>query len=187
MPLITTVLCERPVGWQYGVTLFFNAMRPGLWAKHDQHYGTDFGVGIGTPVRASADGIVNLYHDEFGFGHNIVLTPDEDKRGWHIFGHLSRFAVQDGQRVKAGDVIGYSGNTGNCAGLLDRLKDGSIVERLIDGAWRKVDAKSGALIDAGAHLHFEVRLGGTTPDKVVAVMFRRPVNERGQQDGYEYA
>lgn len=89
------------------------------------HTGTDFGVAIGTPVRATSAGtIVFVGGDGASGSMNGVrangqgMTIDLRRADGLIqrFGHLSRYNVATGQTVNAGDVIGYSGNTGFSTG-----------------------------------------------------------------------
>ena len=75
------------------------------------HYGTDFSLKIGTPVYATGDGVVKLTNSSFsGYGKQIEIN--------HGFGyvtkyaHLNEFLVKKGQKVKRGQIIAYSGNSG---------------------------------------------------------------------------
>lgn len=75
------------------------------------HYGTDFSVNKGTPVYATGDGEVKFTRSSFsGYGKQIEIN--------HGFGyvtkyaHLNEFLVKKGQKVKRGQIIAYSGNTG---------------------------------------------------------------------------
>jgi hypothetical protein len=79
------------------------------------HDGVDIGCPIGTPLVAVTDGLILLARtDQFG-GLYIDLKMDDD--GWRArYVHLSSFNVREGQRVKAGDIIGYSGNSGRSTG-----------------------------------------------------------------------
>ena len=76
----------------------------------DFHAGLDISADQGEPVRATADGLVVTarYHGNFG---NLVVLDHGFSIGTR-YGHLSRFAVAEGQRVSRGDVIGYVGSTG---------------------------------------------------------------------------
>jgi len=67
----------------------------------------------GTPVYATHDGVVQLARDTYPAGNHIWLVGDHFKTG---YSHLRDFAVQDGQSVKRGDVIGYVGSTGDSSG-----------------------------------------------------------------------
>ena len=74
------------------------------------HQGQDFAVPTGTPVFAPADGIVKRAYYIGGFGNHIKL---EHSSGYTTtFSHLSEIFVRHGQKVKRGDVIGETGNTG---------------------------------------------------------------------------
>lgn len=78
------------------------------------HNGIDFAVDIGTPVVAAADGRVSVAgQDLTGYGLHIRV---EHTFGMTLYGHLSSLLVVSGQQVKAGEVIGLSGNSGNSTG-----------------------------------------------------------------------
>jgi murein DD-endopeptidase MepM/ murein hydrolase activator NlpD len=67
----------------------------------------------GAPVYATHAGVVQLARDTYPAGNHIWLIGDHFKTG---YSHLKDFAVQDGQTVKRGDVIGYVGSTGESSG-----------------------------------------------------------------------
>lgn len=103
----------RPVDKQYVITLPFGAIRYGLWATHDDHWGTDFGCPVGTPCYAAEDGIIFSAEDPAGWGHYLMLQSGND---YYIYGHLSEWKVAAGDQVKKGQLIGLTGCTGNCHG-----------------------------------------------------------------------
>jgi hypothetical protein len=75
------------------------------------HYGLDFTSPKGTKVRATGDGkIVRIRKDKSGYGNNI--TVDHGYGYESFYAHLKDIDVQQGQRVKKGEVIGSVGNTG---------------------------------------------------------------------------
>lgn len=82
------------------------------WAH--RHTGQDFAVPPGTPVRAVGDGTVVVAGCGDGFGNQIVVRHD-DGYCTH-YAHLSVLEVAPGQRVRAGERIGRSGNSGNSTG-----------------------------------------------------------------------
>lgn len=81
-----------------------------------QHTGVDFAAPTGTPIRASADGVVDVAGPSGGYGNLIVL------KHWGsyttAYGHMSRFApgMHKGVKVRQGDVIGFVGSTGWATG-----------------------------------------------------------------------
>jgi len=78
------------------------------------HNGTDFHATFGTPVYAVLGGTVQTKPNYGGAGNAILVTL-ADGNQMHYF-HLSKFAVDDGATVQAGDLIGYVGSTGNSTG-----------------------------------------------------------------------
>lgn len=88
------------------------------WAAHkrrnppSQEAGVDYYCRIGTPVKAPAAGRVSFTGDSIGPATGRYVTIDfDDGRRFRAL-HLSRRVVNAGQRVKAGQVIGYSGASG---------------------------------------------------------------------------
>lgn len=73
--------------------------------------GLNIGVVKGTPIRASADGVVAYSGDEIGvFGGLILLNHGS---GWvTAYGHADKLNVTRGQKIKAGDIIGLAGDSG---------------------------------------------------------------------------
>jgi murein DD-endopeptidase MepM/ murein hydrolase activator NlpD len=78
------------------------------------HAGIDIAAPFGTPVRAPADGIVLKAGFANGYGREIVI--DHGNGIQTLYGHLSGFAVTDGERVRRGQVIGYLGDSGHSTG-----------------------------------------------------------------------
>ncbi|HEX6136046.1 MAG TPA: M23 family metallopeptidase [Casimicrobiaceae bacterium] len=80
------------------------------------HKGTDFAAPIGTPVRVTADGVVEFAGEQNGYGNVIIVK--HDGRYSTVYAHLSRFAggMRNGERVRQGETIGYVGQTGWATG-----------------------------------------------------------------------
>ena len=107
-----------PLTQRFGETAFAkaNALRYGK----PFHDGTDFGLPSGTRLVSSADGII------IGTGNTDIVSRCQSWGKWiaikHGFGlttlyaHLSLVKVRLGQKVKMGELIGYSGNTGFSTG-----------------------------------------------------------------------
>jgi murein DD-endopeptidase MepM/ murein hydrolase activator NlpD len=85
--------------------------------RQSAHKGIDFQMSDHTPLRSIKDGTVEKILD-FGnqnAGKCIKIKFEDGNTG--IYGHLSEFAnIKEGQHVNAGDLIGYSGNSGNVVG-----------------------------------------------------------------------
>jgi len=75
-----------------------------------EHKGLDFTASKGTPVYATGDGRIGTAHYSDSYGNVIYLIHGHDYET--RYAHLSQFNVQEGQRVKRGQVIGYVGSTG---------------------------------------------------------------------------
>lgn len=107
------------------------------WTTYPDHSGVDIPISVGTPIYASADGVVKMTQTGLGnmwgmscpgwtsYGNCVFLTHANGVET--RYGHMSNLIVSQGNTVKRGQIIGYSGNTGN---------------------------------SSGPHLHFEVLLGG---------------------------
>jgi peptidoglycan LD-endopeptidase LytH len=79
------------------------------------HQGTDIFAAFGTPIVASGPGVVNARGHHAVGGLSVWVTGD-DKMSFY-YAHLERFSdVRPGDRVEAGTVLGYVGDTGNAEG-----------------------------------------------------------------------
>lgn len=74
------------------------------------HGGIDIRAKSGTPILATADGIISKASLEGNWGNLIVITHADGYETWYA--HLKGFNINKDQKVKQGDVIGYVGNTG---------------------------------------------------------------------------
>ncbi|MFZ9719248.1 MAG: M23 family metallopeptidase [Chitinophagaceae bacterium] len=79
------------------------------------HAGLDFAAPQGTPIYATADGIVTTAgFSDAGFGNHVIISHGFNYET--LYGHMFRVKARKGQRVKRGEVIGYVGNTGKSTG-----------------------------------------------------------------------
>ena len=78
------------------------------------HYGQDITVNNRTPIYAPADGIVKSARYMGGFGKSLKI--DHGFGYTTFYAHLSKFNIERGKKIKRGDLIGYSGNTGRSTG-----------------------------------------------------------------------
>jgi murein DD-endopeptidase MepM/ murein hydrolase activator NlpD len=85
----------------------------GKWWSKGYHTGVDYAVPVGTDVLAVADGKIEAANWGKSYGTQLVQSCDG---GYFIYAHLSQALVKPGDKVKAGQVIAKSGNTGNSTG-----------------------------------------------------------------------
>jgi murein DD-endopeptidase MepM/ murein hydrolase activator NlpD len=108
----------KPVDSKFKVTQGYGA-KSKLY-KSGMHKGVDFGVPVGTPVYACVAGVVTDLHWGAAFGNHIILACNNFADGtpglWLGFMHLSKIKVKPGQKIKAGQIIGYSGASGHVTG-----------------------------------------------------------------------
>lgn len=83
--------------------------------KRQYHNGLDIPSPVGSPVIAPFDGVVSFTESATG-GIQLILRHDGGLRAG--FAHLSEYAkgISSGARVKEGDIIAYTGNTGRTTG-----------------------------------------------------------------------
>ena len=92
----------------------FGMRRHPLLGGWRPHLGVDLAAPTGTPVYATADGVVSAAGRRGGYGLSITL---EHRQGLETrYAHMSRINVVHGQGVKQGNVIGWVGSTGLSTG-----------------------------------------------------------------------
>lgn len=75
-----------------------------------KHEGMDIINEVGTPVYATADGVVEFAGHQGGYGIAVQINHGYSLKT--LYGHLSKILVNDGQQIKRGQLIARSGNTG---------------------------------------------------------------------------
>ncbi len=108
----------RPVKDQPGIKLSsgFGYRVDPMFKVSKMHQGIDFSARQGTPIYATADGVVvsNELYGGRGFGKHLTISHGY---GYHtLYAHMSKVVRRQGQRIKRGDLIGYVGNTGKSTG-----------------------------------------------------------------------
>jgi murein DD-endopeptidase MepM/ murein hydrolase activator NlpD len=94
-------------GW---LSSSYGNRRDPFTGNRDFHPGLDISADSGEPVLATADGLIVSAERNGSYGNLVVV-----EHGFGIvtkYGHLSRFGVGAGQRVRRGHVVGYVGSTG---------------------------------------------------------------------------
>ena len=83
------------------------------------HRGDDLCAAEGTEIYAAADGVVLAAQEHYSWGNFVEIDHGTDANGLRwvtLYAHMKSCAVQVGQTVTAGQVIGYLGHTGNTTG-----------------------------------------------------------------------
>ena len=80
------------------------------------HYGDDYGVPIGSPIIAAASGVVSKVRHGWGGGYGNYIIIKHGNGTETLYAHLSKTNVVVGQRVRRGERIASSGNTGRSTG-----------------------------------------------------------------------
>jgi murein DD-endopeptidase MepM/ murein hydrolase activator NlpD len=112
-PASVSIPSRMPVNGAALTSGFGMRWHPVIGGRH-QHKGVDLAQPVGSPVYATADGVVSRADWFSSYGLYISL-----EHGGNIqtrYGHLSRLNVAAGQTVHKGDLIGYVGTTGRSTG-----------------------------------------------------------------------
>ena len=96
------------------------------------HKGTDYRAAVGTSVYAMNSGFVRIAHRYSDYGGTVVIDHGQGVQTFYM--HMSKLKVKPGQKVKSGQLIGLSGNTGYALGphlhLTVRVHDVSVDPQL---------------------------------------------------------
>lgn len=108
--LITSFInpLNTPITSEFGNKRVYNN------ALQSFHSGTDFKASVGTPIYASAQGIVKIAKNRFYAGNSVVL--DHGYGVYSCYYHLDSLNVHEGQMVSQNELLGYSGSTGRVTG-----------------------------------------------------------------------
>lgn len=110
------VLATIPSVWPIEgfITSRFGSRPDPFTGRNEHHKGLDISARMGTPIYAPGKGTVTFSGVENGYGNTIVL-----QHGGGIttrYAHMSRRAVNEGQTVQRGQILGYVGSTGRSSG-----------------------------------------------------------------------
>lgn len=75
-----------------------------------QHLGADLEASVGTKVYAVNGGVVRFLRESSAYGKTMII--DHGLGIYSLYLHLDEFKAEKGQKVKRGDIVGHSGNTG---------------------------------------------------------------------------
>ena len=100
-------------GCTYITSRFGNRWHP-IFNEWRYHSGLDIGAGYGSAVVASDSGTVCMAEVNGGYGNCVMINHGNGY--YSLYGHLSGYAVSNGQSVTKGQTIGYVGDTGWATG-----------------------------------------------------------------------
>jgi murein DD-endopeptidase MepM/ murein hydrolase activator NlpD len=109
-------LLKSPLRYSYISSYFSKRRFHPILKVWRPHHGLDYSAPTGTPVSSIGDGIVTYKGWRGGYGNLVEIKHKNNFKT--RYGHLSKYAkgLYKGQRVKAGDLIGYVGSTGLSTG-----------------------------------------------------------------------
>ena len=105
-----------PAGWPIIGRLmdgFGHRMDP-FSGEGAMHTGVDISAPMGTPIKATADGIVMYANWNAGYGRCVIV--DHGNGYQTLYGHMSHIDVVDGQEIRQGEVVGLVGSSGRSTG-----------------------------------------------------------------------
>ena len=112
IPAISPVTTDRSI---YRLSSSFGYRADPFSGRTKRHTGVDFALKPGNPIYATGDGVVESVKFElFGYGNQVLIN--------HGFGYKTRYAhlktvgVAEGMKIKRGECIGLSGNSGRSSG-----------------------------------------------------------------------
>ncbi|MDR2979310.1 MAG: M23 family metallopeptidase [Bacteroidales bacterium] len=108
--MLAAIPAIRPLKNMYRITSGFGNRYHPILKTLRPHTGIDIAAPKGTPVYATADGVVSYEAAGSGYGITVILNHGYSYQT--VYGHLSKKVVKVGQKVKRGQIIGYVGNTG---------------------------------------------------------------------------
>ena len=169
------------------------------FATENSHRGDDLCADEGTEIYAAADGVVLAAQEHYSWGNFVEIDHGTDADGlrWAtLYAHMQSCAVQVGQTVTAGQVIGYVGSTGNTTGNACHFEmqvNGTLVEPRYFTAYGGSDAAELTQEKADEILAEAVRRAAsdqtTAVDGAAALsgvdLFTLPVAPPPQVSGYD--
>lgn len=185
---------EGDAGWllKHDIWQKFGAYTGGLGFNGGQHYGVDFGMKPGTPVKAVAGGKVSKVWNDYGGGKSMEIDLGNGLTNWYM--HLNEQLKKKGDTVGVGDLIAKSGNTGNFTAGSGHLhfqlnKNGKPQANVLEwlkglggGGGKKKPSAWGSTIDKAAK-KMGVKLSGGQRKGLIAQIARESNGDAGVTQG----
>ena len=112
---VTAIPSAQPIHGSVNFTSGFGVRSDPFRGRAAMHGGIDLAGPMGTPIYATADGVVSRSEwNNGGYGNLVEINHGQGIQT--RYGHLSRLIAQPGQRVRRGDLIGLMGSTGRSTG-----------------------------------------------------------------------
>lgn len=105
-----------PLRGNYRITSDWGTRVNPVLRRTHLHTGIDFGLPVGTPIYAPADGVAYFANNSYNGGYGIMVKLEHSFGFSTFYAHLSRIVVKKGDFVRRGQIIAYSGNSGRSTG-----------------------------------------------------------------------
>lgn len=112
--MLAAIPAIRPLKNMYTITSGFGKRYHPVLKTLRNHTGVDIAAPKGTPIYATADGIVSRENPGSGYGTCVLINHGYSYQT--LYAHMSKAAVRPGQKVKRGQLVGYVGSTGMSSG-----------------------------------------------------------------------
>jgi murein DD-endopeptidase MepM/ murein hydrolase activator NlpD len=111
---IIAIPSGRPINTSVNFTSGYGTRSDPFRGTRAMHAGIDLAGPLGTPIYATADGIVGRAEYSGAYGNLVEINHGQGIQT--RFGHMSRLIARPGQRVRRGELIGLMGSTGRSTG-----------------------------------------------------------------------
>jgi murein DD-endopeptidase MepM/ murein hydrolase activator NlpD len=103
-----------PLKGRYELSSSFGLRRNPFGGGYEFHEGLDFTGAYGSPIYATASGVVETAEFSGGYGYHVIVNHGYGYRT--LYAHLSKIEVTPGMQINRDRIVGYLGNTGRSSG-----------------------------------------------------------------------
>lgn len=112
---VAAIPSAHPIQGSIALTSGYGVRSDPFRGRAAMHAGIDLAGPLGTPIYATADGIVGrAEYNNGGYGNLVEINHGQGIQT--RYGHLSRYVARPGQRIRRGELVGYMGSTGRSTG-----------------------------------------------------------------------